>query len=102
MIRPLQPLQPTPPPGPAPAPPTATVAQPPVAVPLSPLPPPINTTAPAVLNTTALAPADEGLGQYLFGSVDYLLFKVRRGPTPPLVQVLPSNLANAVDLPPNA
>jgi hypothetical protein len=41
-----------------------------------------------------------------FGSVDYLLFWVRRNPTPPLVQVLPANLGdfrvNGGNLPPNS
>jgi Putative beta barrel porin-7 (BBP7) len=41
-----------------------------------------------------------------FGSIDYLLFWVRRNPTPPLIQVLPASLANfeatGGALPPNA
>lgn len=42
----------------------------------------------------------------VFGSVDYILFKLRRNPTPALVQVIPANLAdfqaNGGDLPPGA
>jgi hypothetical protein len=53
-----------------------------------------------------MAPVDEGYGRFLFGSVDYLLFKVRRGPAPPLVQTIPPEIAPIAlatgDLPPGA
>jgi hypothetical protein len=46
------------------------------------------------------------LGQRVYGSVDYLLFWIRDNPTPPLVQVIPAQIALMVaqsgDLPPGS
>jgi hypothetical protein len=104
-------LQPLPPPAAAPEPPpplpalpTVTVADPRAAV--VPPPPPVAESAPAVLTEPVAAAPDAGLGRRVFGSVDYLLFWIRRGPTPPLVQTIPPALANFEtmmgDLPPGA
>lgn len=80
-----------------------TVAAPPANMPIA-LPAPTE-IEPAVVPMPA-AEATLADSERWFGSVDYVLFWMRHNPTPPLVQVLPANLANfnvgSGSLPPGA
>jgi hypothetical protein len=65
-------------PGPMPAPmPT------PIGAPM-----PAATDAPVVIQDYGTTAWDDGFGRRFFGSADYVLFDLRRGPTPPLVQTV--------------
>jgi hypothetical protein len=53
-----------------------------------PAPTPAACDAPAVLHDYGTTAWNEGFGHRFFGSADYVLFDLRRGPTPPLVQTV--------------
>ena len=71
-----------------------------------PLPPPPEIGTATVLTGELPASADPRYGEYVFGSVDYLLFWIRRGPTPTPISTVPTAVAVAdlagTDLPPGA
>jgi Putative beta barrel porin-7 (BBP7) len=79
----------------------AAVPPPPVPPPpLAQLPPP-DGGAPVVMTGDVAQPGDD-FGRYFYGSADYLLFDIRRGPSPQLVQVIPPSLSGVDELPPGA